>query len=191
MTYVVTRSLQESRKAGLASVLGLHSGTLVYIAAAVTGLTPLLASSANAFNVVKYLGAAYLVFLGIRTLASRPDPVMPDEAGNLVPGVWRAYRQGAIVNILNPKLGVFFLAFVPQFVSPSAGPVPIQLIILGGLFAILGVLIDGMWAVLAAGLGDRVRRSSWIRERLKFVTGPVYIILGVVAALIQPPQSAT
>lgn len=191
MTYVVTRSLQESRRAGLASVLGLHSGTLVYIAAAVTGLTPLLASSANAFNIVKYLGAAYLLYLGIRTLTSRQSSAASGDVDVLVPGMWRAYRQGAIVNLLNPKLGVFFLAFVPQFVSPQAGPVPMQLVVLGLTFAALGILIDGMWAILAAGLGDRVRQSSWVRERLKFITGPVYILLGVFAALVQPPERAS
>lgn len=190
MAYVVTRSLQENRRSGIASVLGLHTGTLVYVAAAVTGLTPLLTSSVTAFNIVKYLGAAYLVYLGVRTLLSREGTSESETATTTAPGVVRAYRQGAVVNVLNPKLGVFFLAFVPQFISKSAGSTTSQLVVLGLLFVVLGILIDGMWALLAATAGNRLSRTGRVRRRLKYVTGPVYIALGVIATLVDPQATS-
>lgn len=190
MTYVITRSLQESRRAGLASVLGLHTGTLVYIAAAVTGLTSLLVSSVTMFNLIKYLGAAYLVYLGLRTLLDHSDDPMIETATDPTSGVWRAYRQGALVNVLNPKLGVFFLAFVPQFVTPDAGAAVGQLLVLGGVFVALGVVIDGACALMAASVGDRLRRSARVRQRLKYATGSVYIGLGVLAAVAGPQRAS-
>lgn len=186
VTFIVTRSVQQGRTAGLVSVLGVHAGSVVHVLAAALGLSALLASSALAFTVVKYVGAAYLLFLGIRQLwrskaqaVDTPDPE-PDSR-------WRLFRQGAIVNILNPKTAIFFLAFLPQFVTPDRGPVWYQVIVLGLVFIVLGVLSDGTYALAAGAIGDRLRRSATVRRWLDRVSGGIHIALGTFAALAKNP----
>src|SRR5262245_52645527 len=128
--YIVTRSVDQGRRAGLISVLGVHAGTLVHVAAAAAGLSAVLVASATAFSVVKYLGAAYLIYLGIRQLVARaPEPA--DVTLAAAPRLSRAFIDGFIVNVLNPKTALFFLAFLPQFVTVSPGAVPTQLTCLG------------------------------------------------------------
>jgi len=128
--YIVTRSVAQGRVAGLTSVVGVHAGSLVHVAAAAFGLSALLASSATAFSVVKYLGAAYLVWLGIRQFRRRVDR---DAAGVEPPPGYspaRIFGEGVLVNVLNPKTAIFFLAFLPQFVDPGRGPVAVQMVLL-------------------------------------------------------------
>ena len=129
--YIVTRSIEQGRSAGLVSVLGVHLGSLVHITAAAVGLSSLLVSSAAAFNVVKYLGAAYLIFLGIRALITRVEPGEPEVRAA---PLGKLLRQGAVVNILNPKTALFFLAFFPQFVDPDAGSAALQIAFFGLVF---------------------------------------------------------
>ncbi len=177
--YIVTRSIEQGRVAGLVSVLGVHLGSLVHITAAAIGLSSLLVSSALAFNVVKYLGAAYLVFLGIRALLTKEVPgdvaVPPAPLGKLL-------RQGAIVNILNPKTALFFLAFLPQFVDPDAGMPALQIVFFGLVFVALGFVTDGLYALLAGTAGNWLRASrGWYAAR-RYVSGSVFIGLGLVAA---------
>jgi len=186
VTFIVTRSVQQGRTAGLVSVLGVHAGSVVHVLAAALGLSALLASSALAFTVVKYVGAAYLLFLGIRQLwrskapaVDTPDPE-PDSR-------WRLFRQGAIVNILNPKTAIFFLAFLPQFLAPGRGPVWFQVIVLGLVFMALGVLSDGAYALAAGAIGERLRRSATVRRWLDRVSGGIHIVLGTFAALAKNP----
>src|SRR5688500_14027852 len=131
--YIVTRSIDQGRRAGLASVLGIHAGSLVHVAAAILGLSALLASSAAAFDVVRYLGAAYLIWLGVKRLRSRRAESTVVTAP--VP-LSKVAAQGLVVNLLNPKTAVFFLAFLPQFVRPDAGPVPLQLAVFGAVFVV-------------------------------------------------------
>jgi threonine/homoserine/homoserine lactone efflux protein len=141
--YIVTRSIQQGRRAGLVSVLGIHLGTLVHITAATAGLSALLVSSATAFTVVKLAGAAYLIGLGLWTLASRKA-----EAGVALGGerrLCRVFTQGVIVNVLNPKTALFFLAFLPQFVDPHHGHSALQIALLGLTFAALGMVTDSIW----------------------------------------------
>ena len=127
--YIVARSVDQGRAAGLVSALGVHAGTLVHIGAAAAGLSVLLAASATLFTLVKYLGAAYLVFLGVRRLLDRTRLGGPGQA-RAIP--WRrAFLDGAIVNVLNPKTALFFLAFLPQFVDPARGSVGPQVLALG------------------------------------------------------------
>src|ERR1051325_6985728 len=145
--YVVTQSVSHGRRAGIASVAGITTGTLVHIAAATVGLSALLASSALAFDVVKYLGAAYLVVIGVRRLVGLERA--PEEDGRPPRNLARLYRQGIVVNTLNPKTALFFLAFLPQFVDPSRGAAWAQILALGLLFAALGFLSDGTWALVA------------------------------------------
>jgi threonine/homoserine/homoserine lactone efflux protein len=182
--YVVTQSVSHGRRAGIASVAGITTGTLVHIAAATVGLSALLASSAVAFDVVKYLGAAYLIVVGVRRLAGleRPSEARGGRSRNL----GRLYRQGIVVNTLNPKTALFFLAFLPQFVDPSRGAPWLQILALGLLFAALGFCSDGVWALVAGTLGDRLRGSRRFPSVQRYVSGSVFVGLGAVAALSAP-----
>ena len=179
--YIVTQSVSHGRRAGIASVAGITTGTLVHIAAATVGLSALLASSAVAFDVVKYLGAAYLIVVGVRRLAGweRETPSRMGASRDL----GRLYRQGIVVNTLNPKTALFFLAFLPQFVDPSRGVAWVQVLLLGLLFATLGFLSDGTWALVAGTLGDRLRRSRRFPGVQRYVSGSVFVGLGAVAAV--------
>jgi threonine/homoserine/homoserine lactone efflux protein len=180
VTYIVMRSVDQGRTAGFVSILGIHTGSAVHVAAAVVGLSALLASSASAFTVVKLAGAAYLIFIGLRRLLT-PEPA-PD-AEPVRTGLRRVYVQGFVVNLLNPKTALFFLAFLPQFVDPARGAVPFQVAILGVLFIGLGLLSDGTYALVASAAGRRLRASSGFRRVQRYVSGTVYVGLGVTAAL--------
>jgi threonine/homoserine/homoserine lactone efflux protein len=182
--YVVTQSVSHGRRAGIASVAGITTGTLVHSAAATVGLSALLASSAVAFDVVKYLGAAYLIVIGVRRLAGLEGT--QDERASGPRNLGRLYRQGIVVNTLNPKTALFFLAFLPQFVDPSRGVAWVQILLLGLLFATLGFLSDGTWALVAGTLGDRLRRSRRFPGVQRYVSGSVFVGLGAVAALSAP-----
>jgi threonine/homoserine/homoserine lactone efflux protein len=182
--YIVTQSIDHGRRAGLVSTGGIHTGTLVHIVAATVGLSALLASSSLAFDGVKYAGAAYLIAVGVRRLAGREREAepRPREARSL----GKLYRQGVVVNVLNPKTALFFLAFLPQFVDPSRGAAWRQILLLGLLFAALGVLTDGTWALVAGTLGDWLRRSARYRRIQRIVSGATFVGLGLVAALSSP-----
>jgi threonine/homoserine/homoserine lactone efflux protein len=184
--YIVTRSVSQGRRAGLISVLGVHVGSVVHVTAAALGLSALLASSATAFAVVKYLGAGYLIWLGIQKLRHR-GAVPLDE----VPPVGRGwlFTQGVVVNVLNPKTAIFFLAFLPQFVNPERGPVAVQIIVLGICFIALGVVSDGGYALLAGSISGHIRRTDRARRRLDRASGVVYLGLGAGAALAGPSTS--
>src|SRR5262245_24597485 len=182
--YVVTQSIGHGRRAGLVSVSGIFTGTLVHAAAAAVGLSALLASSATAFDVVKYAGAAYLVYVGLRRLAGRDSEPILDPAGTRSHG--SLYRQGVVVNVLNPKTALFFLAFLPQFVDPSRGSATLQVLFLGVLFALLGLCSDGMYALVAGTFGDWLRRSRGYLGVQRYVSGAIFVGLGAVAALSAP-----
>jgi threonine/homoserine/homoserine lactone efflux protein len=179
--YIVARSVAQGRAAGLVSVLGIHLGTIVHIVAAAVGLSALIVSSALAFAVVKYLGAAYLIWMGIRTLmANDPDPQAPaPPAGPLS----RAFRDGFVVNLFNPKTAIFFLAFLPQFVDPARGALHWQILVLGFTFMGLGMLTDAMFALAAGAAGDFLRRNRRFLRIQRWFAGTSFIGLGVTAAL--------
>jgi threonine/homoserine/homoserine lactone efflux protein len=188
--FIVTRTVEHGRRVGLASVVGVHLGTLVHVAAAALGLSALLVSSATAFSVVKYAGAAYLLCLGLHRLLSRPDHAAAEPPVDPLAGthsVRTALAQGAVVNVLNPKVALFFLAFLPPFVDPRRGPVATQVIVLGLTYLLLGICSDGAYALAAAAVAGRLRRREGGRERLvrrgRRASGVVYLALGVVAAL--------
>ena len=187
--YVVTQSISQGRRAGIASVAGITTGTLVHIAAATAGLSALLASSALAFDVVKYLGAAYLIVVGIRRLAGleRTDPAVAVTSAR---SLGRLYRQGIVVNVLNPKTALFFLAFLPQFVDPARGTAWVQILALGLLFATLGFLSDSTWALVAGTLGERLRRSTRFPVVQRYFSGAVFVGLGAVAAFSAPVKQS-
>jgi threonine/homoserine/homoserine lactone efflux protein len=180
--YIVARSVEQGRMAGLASVFGITTGTLVHVLASTLGLSALLASSAFAFALVKYAGAGYLIYIGLRRLFRRTDlPASPLKLPRRSLG--KLYRDGFIVNLLNPKTALFFLAFLPQFVDPARGAVPFQIAVLGLLFTLMGMTSDGLYALVAGTAGQWVKRQSRYLDWERYVTGGVFIGLGVTAAL--------
>ena len=180
--YVVTRSIQQGRRAGITSVLGIHVGTLVHIAAATAGLSALILSSAVAFTAVKVAGAVYLVGLGLGTIFARRAE--PDVALGGEQALRRVFAQGIVVNVLNPKTALFFLAFLPQFVDPNASHPALQVALLGLVFALLGLVTDSIWALVAGSAGGVLRRSTRYVKVQRYVTGSVYVGLGVATALV-------
>ncbi|HZQ26888.1 MAG TPA: LysE family translocator [Acidimicrobiales bacterium] len=190
--YIITRSIEQGRRAGLVSVLGIHTGSLVHVAAAAVGVSTVLAASAAAFTTVKLLGAGYLVFIGVRKLlaASRADGAHEGVADDPEPprvGLRRVYGQGVVVNVLNPKTALFFLAFLPQFTDPGRGPVAAQVVVLGLCFIALGMCSDGTYALVAGALGNRLRNNQRFARRRDQVSGVVYVGLGLTAALAGHP----
>jgi threonine/homoserine/homoserine lactone efflux protein len=179
--YIVARSLGQGHRAGLLSVLGLSVGALVHVAAATAGLSAILLASATAFGIVKALGAGYLIYLGLRTLLA-PGPTAGSEAST-PRSLYRLFTDGVVVSVLNPKIAVFFLAFLPQFVEPSRGPVAQQVLSLGLIYVALALVTDSGYALLAGSLrhwlGGRVVQGPLPR----YVSGALYLGLGVSTAL--------
>ncbi len=180
VTYVVSRSIGHGRSAGLVSVLGIVAGTLCHVVAAALGISAVLASSALAFQFVKYLGAAYLIYLGIKTLRST-DQQLLTEAGNET-SLARIFGQGFLVNLLNPKTALFFLAFLPQFVDPARGHVALQILQLGILFALMGWCSDSIYALIAGTVAEKIRGSLRLRRIQRNVSGGGLIALGLASA---------
>lgn len=178
--FVLTRSVSHGRTEGLMSVLGIGTGALVHTLAAVLGLSALLATSALAFGVVKLLGAAYLIYLGVRVLLTDAAALPTAAAGATDRGA--AYRQGLATMVLNPKAAVYFLAVLPQFVdasSPAAG----QLLVLGTVQALAAVTVYTVVAFAAGSVGRFLGRSLKARQAQKWATGCTYIALGAGLAL--------
>jgi threonine/homoserine/homoserine lactone efflux protein len=180
--YIVARAIDQGRAAGVASVLGIHTGSLVHVAAAAAGLSALLVSSTVAFAAVKYAGAAYLIVLGIRKLLG-PTDEDPDVDEPPSRSLRSIYLQGIVVNVLNPKTALFFLAFLPQFVDVDRGAVWLQMVVLGMTFIALGMISDGLYAMVAARAGRLLRSSARFRTAQRYVSGGIYVSLGAVAAL--------
>jgi threonine/homoserine/homoserine lactone efflux protein len=178
--YIVARSVEQGRWAGLVSALGVHVGTLVHVAAAALGLSALLVSSALAFDIVKYLGALYLIYLGIRRLLTSDAAAAASAAAPR--SLRRLFAQGIVVNILNPKTALFFLAFLPQFADPSRGQLGLQILGLGLIFVALGVVSDGLYAVLAGTAGGWLKQGGRFLRVERYVTGGVFVGLGLTAA---------
>lgn len=181
--YIFARSVEQGRLAGFVSILGIHTATLVHVAAAALGMSAVLASSALAFGVVKYAGAAYLIWLGLkkifgRTEAANVDVTMPAH------GFARLFRDGFVVNLLNPKTALFFLAFLPQFVEVDRGHVAMQIAFLGLLFTFLGMVTDSCYALAAGTAGNWLKRSRGYLEFERYVSGVLFIGLGLTAAFM-------
>lgn len=182
---LLARGVAFGRRAAVFSSLGLETGTSVYVAATATGLSALLASSALAFSFVRYLGAAYLVVLGVRALIGGAEGPI-DHAGSratrseLLPG--RAYRQALLVGIMNPKIAIFFVALFPQFIDPHRGAAAGQVLVLGVLFVTLALAVDLLVATTAGTVGRWLARRPSFARRQRYVTASIYLALGAAAA---------
>jgi threonine/homoserine/homoserine lactone efflux protein len=175
--YILGRSLAQGRGAGVASVLGISTGSLVHTLAAAFGLSALLATSASAFLAIKLAGAAYLVYLGARMLFSRSMPAAIPEAFSSS-GFWAVYRQGLLTNALNPKVALFFLAFMPQFIAADSSSKFAAFITLGLCFITTGTLWCLCLAWFSSLLGDRLRGSKTFADILNRTAGALFIGLG-------------
>jgi threonine/homoserine/homoserine lactone efflux protein len=184
VVYVVARSVSGGRLTGLVSVLGIELGTLLHVGFAAAGLSAIVASSVVAFSVVKWLGAAYLVWIGLRQIFGRGEDGDEETSSPNDETYGRVFYQSALVQVLNPKVALFFLAFLPQFVDPSRGAAWTQIVVLGATLAFLGLFTDGLYALLGGAAGGWIRnRGGGLWRAGRYVTGGVYVALGAVAAI--------
>ena len=179
--YIVGRSIGQGRVAGLVSVLGISTGCLFHVASAALGLSALMLALPVAYDVVRYAGAAYLVWLGVRAMISKSSPLQvqrvdPERLG-------RVFRQGVLTNVLNPKVALFFLAFLPQFTDPARGSVPLQIALLGLIFIGNGTLVCVAYALAASWLGEWLRTRYDVATWLNRAMGALFIGLGLRLAL--------
>ena len=184
IAFILGRTVRGGRRAGFAAMFGVWAGALVHVSAAAAGLSAILASSAVAFAIVKWIGAAYLIYLGIAALRSDGGTFVADQAAGETSAV-RILRQGILVSLLNPKVGLFFLAFLPQFVVPGAGPVWAQLALHGLLVIGVAALIEPPLVLIGERLTAGLRRNPRIGKWLDRTLGSVFIGLGIRLALQQ------
>lgn len=177
--YILNRSVADGRNTALAGVAGLEIGNFVHVVAATLGLSAIIAASATAFATVKWAGALYLIFIGVRTLLSKPTP--PD-ARSTSATARKAFTQGIVVNTLNPKVALFFLSFLPQFIDPNRGSPALQSFVLGSVFVVLGCCSDAAYAITASALRDRLLAGSALPFVQRYVAGSVFVALGLVAS---------
>lgn len=179
--YVIARGIEGGRPAGLVSCLGIEAGTLLHAAFAAVGLSAIVASSAAAFTIVKWVGAAYLVYLGLKKIFGNDEGDETVEVEREPLG--RVFVQGVLVQVLNPKVALFFLAFLPQFVDPSRGPVWAQILLLGATLGAIGFFTDGLYALLGGTTGGWLkRRGTGLRRTGRYLSGGVYLALGAASA---------
>ena len=184
--YIITRSISQGQTAGFYSVLGIISGILIHTLLAALGLSVLLANSPTAFMIVKYIGASYLCYLGVKMLMSKQQPLIgaslqengkPSSAKTL--DYWQIYKQGMLTNTFNPKVALFFLAFFPQFINPNYANSMVSFIILGLTFAATGFIWCLCLALLASKFSEKLRENPAIESILNKISGVVFIGLGI------------
>ncbi|MEM9341692.1 MAG: LysE family translocator [Pseudomonadota bacterium] len=177
----VARATTSGTKVGIATGAGITAGDVLHTMMAVVGLSAIIAASATLFTIVKYLGAAYLVYLGLRAIFEKAPADLGQ--GRVPITATQAFRQAILAEVLNPKTALFFLAFLPQFVTPENGFVVLQLTILGVIFALIGFLSTIVYSVAAGGLGAFLRRNPLVLRWQAKVVGGIYCALGVRLAL--------
>ncbi|MFT4253186.1 MAG: LysE family translocator [Caulobacter sp.] len=179
MAYMLTRTLAQGRRAGVMAALGINAGAYVHLAAAVAGLSALLLASATAFLIVKWAGAAYLVYLGVRALFS--STATSELAGGEMRGrgLRAVFWQGFWSDVLNPKVAVFYVALLPQFVEPATGHPTVQLVLLGVTSNVLAILINLVLVMLAARLTAGLRRNAKVALWLQRAMGALFVGLGL------------
>ena len=185
VTYIVSRGLADGRRAAISAVVGVEIGNFLHVVAATLGLSAILATSAAAFSAVKWLGVAYLMFVGVRTLATTP-PELSIEASHA--SARGALTRGIVINALNPKVALFFLSFLPQFVDDGSGTPALQTFVLGLTFVALGCLTDSLYALIVSGARTRLLRGRGSTFVRRYVTGVTYLVLGVAASTAARPR---
>lgn len=184
LIYVLSRTLAQGKKAGLASAAGVCTGAMVHVMAAAFGLSAILATSAMAFTVVKYAGAAYLLYLGVQALRSGgAAQALRTPAPEAAASGWQAFRQGVLIDVLNPKVALFFMAFLPQFVRPGHGATSVQLVVLGALVILVAIAVEAALVLAADRTAGFFRENPRASVWLDRVFGTVLIGLGIRLAL--------
>ncbi|MCQ5365746.1 LysE family translocator [Anoxybacillus salavatliensis] len=184
--YIMARSIDQGKEAGLVSVLGVSLGGAVHVLAGAAGVSAILMTSATAFTIVKYLGAVYLVYLGCKTLFSTSHENHVASSKTNHKKLWKIFYESVIVEVMNPKTALFFLAFFPQFITPSAGSVPAQFLLLGTIFIILAFINDSLYAILAASIRKWIVGKKGHAKVVNKVTGYLYIVLGIFSTFASP-----
>ena len=177
--YIINRSVADGRNVALSAVAGLEIGNFMHVIAATVGLSAVIATSAAAFSAVKWIGAGYLIYIGIRTLATKPQAVnqLNDPMSRR-----RAFTQGIVVNTFNPKVALFFLSFLPQFIDADRGSAALQSLVLGSTFVVLGCISDSLFAILASALRGTLLRGKSLPFVQRYVAGSVFLALGAIAS---------
>ena len=177
--YIINRSVADGRNVALAAVAGLEIGNFMHVIAATVGLSAVIATSAAAFSVVKWIGAGYLIYIGFRTLVTKPQTAnqLNDPMSRR-----RAFTQGIVVNTFNPKVALFFLSFLPQFIDANRGSAALQSLVLGSIFVVLGCISDSLFAILASALRGTLLRGKSLPFVQRYVAGSVFIALGAIAS---------
>lgn len=187
LIFVLSRTFAGGKGVGIASSVGVCTGALVHVSAAALGISALLATSAMAFNTVKYIGAAYLVYLGIKNLRGTGINMEPAKE-NLQPVTpWSAFKQGVLVDILNPKVAMFFMAFLPQFIRPEFASVSSQLLGLGLLVIVIGFPIECLYVLSASKISRLLKNNLSVSKWLDRFLGSILVGLGVKLALYEKP----
>lgn len=182
--YIVARSIGQGRLAGVVSVFGVGFGSIVHVAAAAFGLSALLMSSALAYSAVKFAGAFYLIYLGIKKLTSKPTLAEAAEKNEGEPlNLRKIFAEGIVVNVLNPKTAIFFFAFLPQFVDVNLGHIAWQMMVYGLAFSVMGMMTDSMWALAAGTAGRTLKAHPKFIHGEKYFAGVTYLALGTLAAV--------
>ena len=182
MLYVISRSLGQGRKAGIVSALGIGAGTLVHTSIVAFGLAAILVSLPIAFQIIKFAGAAYLVFLGLRMLLSKGMNSGNSLVSKRGADLWAIFRQGVATNVLNPKVALFFIAFLPQFVDPARGTIVPQIVLLGLIFDASGTAWNIVIASIAGQASNVLSKRSWFSRLQKMLPGAILIVLGILVA---------
>lgn len=178
--FIVARSIEQGSKAGITSTLGIALASIIHIIFAALGLSTLLMQSALAFSIVKYFGATYLIYLGIRSFQARSEDEQIERLQNTK--TKRLFIQGFIVNLLNPKTALFFLAFLPQFVNPANGSITLQIILLGSIFVGIAIVSDSLYAIAAGAAKKHLFGNEFVTRFQKYFSGTIYIALGIATA---------
>jgi len=177
LLYIVSKTAAHGRKNGVLASAGVCSGAFVHASAAAFGLSAVMAASTTAFNVIKYIGAAYLFYLGIKTLMSKHQEAATQTKKETTG--WNTYRQGALIDIFNPKVGIFFMAFLPQFVRPELGHAPVQILLLGFLTIMTGFIVEVAVVIAASKTRSLFKKNPKTSLVLEKLLGSVFIGLGL------------
>lgn len=183
MLYVIACSVSQGRHAGLVSALGIAAGSLMQIGIVALGLASILAMVPLAYDLITWVGAGYLMYLGIRVLLRHQHCLSAFSVERT--GLWRIFTQGVVTNVLNPKVTLFYVAFLPQFASPASGSVPLQIIMLGILCTISGTVVNILVSLFASLLGNWFKRQTQTAKILNWLAGSIFIGLGVRLAFLQ------
>lgn len=183
MIYVITRGVSHGRKAGMISAVGVTLGILVHTIFAAFGLAIILRTSALAFLAVKFSGAAYLIYLGVRTFSNKSDFTFSSDKPK--DGIRKIFVQGLLSNVLNPKIALFFLAFLPQFVNPEHGSASVQMVYLGLTFALFGIVFLVLLGYFSGSIGAWLSNKQKLAEKIRWFTGSVLIALGLRLAFLE------